>query len=73
MTPAACVSEMALSCINGERGSWSYKGSIYAPGSQQWGGESGWVGRGTPSQKQGEVGWDKVLPEESKTGKVDNI
>jgi hypothetical protein len=62
---------MALSSINGQRGPWSYEGLIDAPvqGNRGQGGGIGWVGEGTPSQKQGREDVIRCFWEGGKLGK----
>ena len=73
MAPAAYVADDGL-----VRHQWeerSYKGSIDAPvqGNQGKGGGSWWVCGGTPSQKQGEGGCDRLFPGRRENRKGDNI
>ena len=73
MAPVAHVADDSLVRHQWRKGPWSYEDSIDAPvqGNRGQGGGSEWVSEGTPSQKQGEGGWDMGFPGKGKAG--DNI
>jgi hypothetical protein len=60
---------MALSDINGRRGSWSCEGSMpQYRGMPGWESRSGWVGQGSSLIESGGGQWDRGFPE-GKPGK----
>jgi hypothetical protein len=68
MAPAAYVAErMTLSSIKRRGGPWSFQGLIHREMTEQCV-ESGWVGGGTPSWRQGEGSGMGIFGEETRKG-----